>query len=123
MLPHEAGLLAAESEVLEVGDVQVLISTRYDRRYDGTVWHRVHQEDMCQALSVHPSLKYQSDGGPAVGDIADLLNRLPIEDRNVNAERFFKALAYQPSHRRNGRPREELLTHPHRITCPGVAVV
>lgn len=91
---NEAGLLAAESDVLEVGDVQVLISTRYDRLYDGTVWHRVHQEDMCQALSVHPSLKYQSDGGPAVGDIADLLNRLPIEDRDVNAERFFKALAY-----------------------------
>lgn len=91
---NEAGLLAAESEVMEVGDVQVLVSTRYDRRYDGTAWHRVHQEDMCQALSVHPSLKYQSDGGPAVGDIADLLNRLPIEDREVNAERFFKALAY-----------------------------
>jgi HipA-like protein len=44
--------------------------------------------------SIHPSLKYQSDGGPGVGDIADLLNRLPIEDRGVNAERFFKALAY-----------------------------
>lgn len=91
---NEAGLLAAESEVLEVGDVQVLISTRYDRLHDGTAWHRVHQEDMCQALSVHPSLKYQSDGGPAVGDIADLLDRLPIEDRGVNAERFFKALSY-----------------------------
>lgn len=90
----EAGVLAAESAVMEIGDVQVLTSTRYDRLYDGTTWHRVHQEDICQALSVHPSLKYQSDGGPGVGDIADLLNRLPIEDRAVNAERFFKALAY-----------------------------
>lgn len=90
----EAGLLAAKSEVLEVGGVEVLISTRYDRLHDGTGWHRVHQEDLCQALSVHPSLKYQSDGGPAVGDIADLLDRLPIEDRAVNAERFFKALSF-----------------------------
>ncbi|TGB44659.1 type II toxin-antitoxin system HipA family toxin [Mycolicibacterium peregrinum] len=90
----EAGLLAAESTVMEIGDVQVLTSTRYDRLYDGTTWHRVHQEDICQALSVHPSLKYQSDGGPGVGDIADLLNRLPIEDRAVNAERFFKSLSY-----------------------------
>ncbi|CAN5164883.1 hypothetical protein BH11ACT6_BH11ACT6_33330 [soil metagenome] len=49
---------------------------------------------MCQALSVHPSLKYQSDGGPGVGDIADLLDRLPVEDRGVNAERFFKALVF-----------------------------
>jgi serine/threonine-protein kinase HipA len=91
---REAGLLAATSEVVQIGDNQVLISTRYDRRHDGTGWHRVHQEDMCQALSVHPSLKYQSDGGPGVGDIADLLDRLPIEDRGVNAERFFKALAF-----------------------------
>ncbi|MDN4516694.1 MULTISPECIES: type II toxin-antitoxin system HipA family toxin [Mycolicibacterium] len=91
---REAGLLAAESELTQIGEVQVLISTRYDRRHDGTLWHRVHQEDMCQALSVHPALKYQSDGGPGVGDVADLLNRLPVEDRAVNAERFFKALTY-----------------------------
>lgn len=91
---REAGLLAAESELMQTGEVQVLISTRYDRRHDGTMWHRVHQEDMCQALSVRPVLKYQSDGGPGVADIADLLNRLPIEDRAVNAERFFKALIY-----------------------------
>ncbi len=80
--------------MVEIGEAQVLISTRYDRIHDATGWRRVHQEDMCQALSVHPSLKYQSDGGPGVGDIGDLLNRLPIEDRQVNAERFFKLLAY-----------------------------
>ena len=91
---REAGLLAATSEVVQIGDNQVLISTRYDRRHDGTGWHRVHQEDMCQALSVHPSLKCQSEGGPGIGDIADLLDRLPIEDRGVNAERFFKALVF-----------------------------
>jgi serine/threonine-protein kinase HipA len=91
---REAGLLAAECEVRQIGDTQVFVSTRYDRLHDETGWRRVHQEDMCQSLSVHPSLKYQSDGGPGVGDIADLLSRLPIEDRDVNAERFFKALAY-----------------------------
>lgn len=91
---REAGLLTATSEVVQIGDNQVLISTRYDRRHDEAGWHRVHQEDMCQALSVHPSLKYQSDGGPGVGDIADLLDRLPVEDRGVNAERFFKALVF-----------------------------
>lgn len=89
-----AGLLAATSEVVQIGDNHVLISTRYDRRQDATGWHRVHQEDICQALSTHPSLKYQSDGGPGVGDIADLFDRLPIEDRGVNAERFFKALVF-----------------------------
>lgn len=90
----EVGLLAAKSEVMLIGETQVLVSTRYDRIQREAEWRRVHQEDICQALSVHPSLKYQSDGGPGVGDIADLLSGLPIEDRNINAERFFKALAY-----------------------------
>ncbi|AKS35867.1 type II toxin-antitoxin system HipA family toxin [Mycolicibacterium goodii] len=90
----EAGLLAARTEVLELAETEVLILARYDRFHDGAEWRRVHQEDMCQALSVHPALKYQSDGGPGIGEVADLLNRLPVEDRAVNAERFFKAVAF-----------------------------
>ena len=35
--------------------------------------YRVHQEDFCQALRVHPSLKYQNDGGPGPKQIIDLL--------------------------------------------------
>ena len=38
-----------------------------------TTTYRVHQEDCCQALSVHPSLKYQNDGGPGPKQIVDLL--------------------------------------------------
>jgi len=90
-----AGLLAARVELAEVADVQAVVSHRYDRRLlsDGR-WVRIHQEDFCQALAVHPSLKYQSDGGPGVGEIADLLLRLPIEDRRISVERFFKGLAF-----------------------------
>ena len=35
--------------------------------------YRVHQEDPCQALSVHPTKKYQNEGGPDPGRIVDLL--------------------------------------------------
>lgn len=35
--------------------------------------YRVHQEDFCQALRVHPSLKYQNEGGPGPKQIIDLL--------------------------------------------------
>jgi serine/threonine-protein kinase HipA len=38
-----------------------------------TATYRVHQEDFCQALSVHPALKYQNDGGPGPREITDLL--------------------------------------------------
>jgi serine/threonine-protein kinase HipA len=35
--------------------------------------YRVHQEDFCQALRIHPSLKYQNDGGPGPRQIVELL--------------------------------------------------
>lgn len=38
-----------------------------------TATYRVHQEDFCQALGVHPALKYQRDGGPGPRQIVDLL--------------------------------------------------
>ena len=34
---------------------------------------RVHQEDFCQALRVHPARRYQNDGGPGPRDIVALL--------------------------------------------------
>jgi serine/threonine-protein kinase HipA len=89
------GLLAARVDLVEVADVQAVISHRYDRRQDADGrWLRVHQEDMCQALSVHPSQKYQSEGGPGVADIGRILSGLAIGDRLVSGERFFKGLAF-----------------------------
>lgn len=35
--------------------------------------YRVHQEDFCQALRVHPSHKYQNEGGPGPLEIVGLL--------------------------------------------------
>ncbi len=34
---------------------------------------RTHQEDFCQALSVHPALKYQNQGGPGAKDIIEVI--------------------------------------------------
>lgn len=90
----QAGLLTAKVSLVDVADVQALVSHRYDRTYRGGRWRRVHQEDMCQALSVPPDRKYQSEGGPGVADIGLLLQRLPLQDRTISTERFFKALAF-----------------------------
>ena len=35
--------------------------------------YRVHQEDFCQALGIHPSKKYQNEGGPGPLQITNLL--------------------------------------------------
>lgn len=54
-----AGLAAAHTELLRVEDVETLVSTRYDRvQGDDSVMRRVHQEDMCQVLGLHPDAKY-----------------------------------------------------------------
>ena len=56
---------------------------------------RLHQEDICQALSVPPIKKYQDDGGPGVREIGDLLTRSSSR-RHVpdNLGRMFDYLVY-----------------------------
>ena len=67
------GLPTAISEVRVFGDLSVIVVERFDRdTADGELF-RIHQEDVCQALSIHPSRKYQNDGGPGVRDIVKLL--------------------------------------------------
>ncbi|MGH3274983.1 MAG: HipA domain-containing protein [Streptosporangiaceae bacterium] len=91
---REAGLFASTVELAEVADVRAVIAHRYDRRQVSGRWVRLHQEDLCQALAIHPSLKYQSDGGPGVSEVGELFSRLPLGDRAITAERFFKGLAF-----------------------------
>lgn len=93
-LARQAGLPAAKSEVWDLGDVQAVLVERYDRmrRADGVVL-RVHQEDMCQALGVHPAQKYEQDGGPDIQDLSGLLvdySGDPAGDR----ARLFRAVVF-----------------------------
>jgi serine/threonine-protein kinase HipA len=74
-LATELGFRAARSKVQYFDDCPVIVVKRYDRvadRNDGRIL-RVHQEDVCQALSVPPRDKYQSDGGPSAQTIVRLL--------------------------------------------------
>lgn len=72
-----ASILALDVAVVEIIDVDgraVLAVERYDRAVaaDGAV-RRIHQEDLCQALKLAPSAKYEQDGGPTYARIADVL--------------------------------------------------
>jgi serine/threonine-protein kinase HipA len=94
LLAHAAGLQAVSSEVLQFGEEKAIVVKRYDRFSlpDGGVG-RVHQEDMCQALAVHPERKYQADGGPnAMSIVTRVLaaSSKPAEDRRD----FMRALAF-----------------------------
>lgn len=76
------------------GDLRALVLERYDRVGSGGSVRRVHQEDLCQALSVPPSKKYQHrDGGPGVGALGELLKaRLSRQDRQPVARDFLMLL-------------------------------
>ncbi len=84
------GLPVTKAEMAQFGGRKALVVERFDRRWtsDGRLL-RLPQEDCCQALSAPPNLKYESDGGPGIQAIAELLkgSDTPEEDRDL----FFKA--------------------------------
>lgn len=92
---RRAGLLVARTRVARFGDESAIVIDRYDRRIvDGDVV-RIHQEDLCQALSVPPSRKYQNEGGPGPKDVVQLLREaMPQRVAEDAILRFFDALAW-----------------------------
>lgn len=86
----------ARSDLVRIGDWDVLVSERYDRTLTDRTWRRLHQEDFCQALSVSPARKYQErDGGPGIAHIAGLVRALPIRsDRLDVGESFYRAFVF-----------------------------
>lgn len=78
------GLPVAHAEIADFDGVRTLVVERFDRvwRADGRLI-RLPQEDCCQALSVPPTLKYQSDGGPGVRDLIALFKGSDEPERDV----------------------------------------
>ena len=82
-LARSLDLPVVDSRIMHFKDEIAIVVERYDRvRVAGTL-HRVHQEDICQALAIPPTRKYQNEGGPGIRDIVGLLgdnSSLPRED-------------------------------------------
>jgi len=72
-LANGLGLSAARSTVQHFGGEQAIVIERFDRVSRGGTLERVHQEDLCQALAVHPDIKYEAEGGPGVERVVALL--------------------------------------------------
>jgi serine/threonine-protein kinase HipA len=89
-LMESLGLRTAQAAIAIFGDRKALVVERFDRlsTKDGRLI-RLPQEDCCQALSVPPTRKYQSEGGPGIVEIMGLLRASdqPTRDRLD----FFKA--------------------------------
>lgn len=73
-LARRLGLQACRSEVCRFEDQVAITVERYDRLWSDGRYLRVHQEDLCQAIGVHPRLKYENDGGPGVVEVVEALH-------------------------------------------------
>lgn len=85
-LAQMLGMDAACSQVLEFDGEKAIVVTRYDRRNIDGKTVRIHQEDMCQALAVMPTAKYENQGGPGIVTISnDVLaaSNDPVRDRRA----------------------------------------
>jgi serine/threonine-protein kinase HipA len=99
-LAQTLGLPAAHTQVLMFEDMPTIVVERYDRVRDETsatsskknFVHRVHQEDFCQALSVHPAKKYQNQGGPGPVEIVKLLRARSSSAAEQDIATFIDAL-------------------------------
>jgi serine/threonine-protein kinase HipA len=100
------GLPVAKSQILNFAGKRVLAVERFDR-----LWTRDHrllrmpQEDCCQALSIPPSRKYESEGGPGIPDLTELLkgSDAPEEDQKTlfKAQIVFWLLGATDGHAKN----------------------
>jgi serine/threonine-protein kinase HipA len=90
------GLSVTTSAVLSFAGERVIVIDRYDRVRNAGELIRVHQEDLCQALGVPPTQKYENEGGPSVEQIARLLRTeiRPSTTAVETVERFVDALAF-----------------------------
>ena len=105
-LAKAAGLPAANSRVQWFADEAAIVVERYDRIERQAKFERIHQEDMCQAMAVYPSNKYESEGGPGVRRISELLRTYSsdaVEDvaTLVDAMAFNWLIAGTDAHAKN----------------------
>jgi len=89
-LVREYGLPVAHVEIGRFEDQKALIVERFDRvrARDGHYWLRIPQEDFCQVTGLPPNRKYESDGGPGIRQIMDILRG--SENAGTDRENFFR---------------------------------
>jgi serine/threonine-protein kinase HipA len=100
------GMPVAKTEIFSFAGKRALVVERFDRQWtkDGRLL-RLPQEDMCQALSFPPDTKYESDGGPGMLRILQLLkgSDTPQEDQKtfLQTQILFWLLGATDGHAKN----------------------
>jgi len=101
------GLPVAGCRMERFGEQNALVVERFDRHRakEGQWIMRFPQEDFCQATATPAALKYESDGGPGIRQIMDLLHgsERATEDRRnfMRTQLVFWLLAAIDGHAKN----------------------
>jgi serine/threonine-protein kinase HipA len=100
-------LPVAACHMANFGERKVLVVERFDRRLasDAKWYLRLPQEDLCQATGTPPGLKYESDGGPGILKIMQLLlgSEKAAQDRRdfMQTQLIFWLLTTADGHAKN----------------------
>lgn len=106
-IPGAYSIDVAKCWIESFGEHKALVVERFDRRLatDGKRYLRLPQEDFCQATGTSPGLKYESDGGPGISAIMELLlgSEHSSEDRGafMRTQLVFWMLAAIDGHAKN----------------------
>ena len=92
-LARALGLPVVDSRIMHFQNEIAIVVERYDRLRTEAGLRRVHQEDVCQALAITPTHKYQNEGGPGIDDIVQLLRTHSGEPRE-DVDTFIDSVAF-----------------------------
>jgi len=100
------GLPVANVQIQTFGKVKALVVERFDRAWQkNNRLLRLPVEDLCQALGCPPGRKYQSEGGPGIVAILDLLKGAdaPASDQKIflKAQILFWLIGATDGHAKN----------------------
>lgn len=95
LLAKELGFSVPHAEIIHCEDTKAIAIERFDRRWgkDNSWLIRLPQEDMCQAFGKPSAIKYESDGGPGIAEIMDLL--LGSSNALADREAFMRFQVFQ----------------------------
>ena len=101
------GLPTAKADILSFGSQRVLSVHRFDRALhpSGKWWMRLPQEDFCQTLGLPSHQKYESDGGPGLIQIGEVLQHAVHAEQDLatlmSSQILFWMLAAPDGHAKN----------------------
>ena len=72
------GLRVADTDIVTLGGVRVLVVRRFDRERTGAEIKRLHQVDLCQLLNLPREKKYGSEGGIDTTELFSACSQLAV---------------------------------------------